>query len=379
MATSLQETNMHQDHHFAIPYQLSMTERDDIHRRNSTVSSVPWSSDIETQSSDKMAGSEGPRHYSFDDASTYVPASNEMGFRLPSTPSKTSPPRRSSSASTKSWDTGASAASSGSSQHPSTPFEEHGNSPDLHRWFEPGQSLTTITPHMLNMQYALSPSMPHVATSYQAQYVKPAPPPRDLLGISHYTMLPEPSMHLQDQVSSFSSGSFVPACYDYGRSNTCPDLNTMGARPYTPPSSDRSSSPVRHYPVRAFESSPTPGIPIVPSGYSSIARRDAKRNKAQKAAVYREKKLFEERIPMVVSEMDKSYRCSRSECGKRFKRQEHLKRHEKTHTLERPFKCDVPDCSKAFGRSDNLKAHLRTHTKPGGRNKYVEGLELRLI
>lgn len=50
----------------------------------------------------------------------------------------------------------------------------------------------------------------------------------------------------------------------------------------------------------------------------------------------------------------KNHCCPVSGCMKRFKRLEHLKRHTKTHTLERPFACSTTGCNKRFSRSDNL-------------------------
>ncbi|KAI8604199.1 hypothetical protein EDD21DRAFT_288330, partial [Dissophora ornata] len=55
--------------------------------------------------------------------------------------------------------------------------------------------------------------------------------------------------------------------------------------------------------------------------------------------------------------------CSVIGCSKRFKRLEHLKRHIKTHTQERPFNCPYTTCSKRFSRSDNLAQHVKTHQR----------------
>lgn len=47
-------------------------------------------------------------------------------------------------------------------------------------------------------------------------------------------------------------------------------------------------------------------------------------------------------------------------CNRRFRRQEHLKRHYRSlHTQDKPFECQ--ECGKKFSRSDNLSQHARTH------------------
>ncbi|KAH7081020.1 hypothetical protein FB567DRAFT_448856 [Paraphoma chrysanthemicola] len=60
-------------------------------------------------------------------------------------------------------------------------------------------------------------------------------------------------------------------------------------------------------------------------------------------------------------------------CGKKFQRQEHLIRHEKTHSGCKPFQCRVTPCRRRFDRNDNCWEHYWTHVhRPGkkdGRNK----------
>ncbi|KAG5437704.1 hypothetical protein PCANB_000741 [Pneumocystis canis] len=74
-------------------------------------------------------------------------------------------------------------------------------------------------------------------------------------------------------------------------------------------------------------------------------------------------------LPLIVSSLDKTHICDI--CNKRFKRYKHLKRHERSHTSEKPFQCSIKECGRWFSRSDNLRAHLRTHFRRGGRNLFV--------
>ncbi|ORY22438.1 STE like transcription factor-domain-containing protein [Naematelia encephala] len=61
------------------------------------------------------------------------------------------------------------------------------------------------------------------------------------------------------------------------------------------------------------------------------------------------------------AEGERAYMCTYGFCRRPFKRLEHLKRHIRTHTQERPFICDK--CDRSFSRQDNLNQHLRTHGK----------------
>lgn len=65
------------------------------------------------------------------------------------------------------------------------------------------------------------------------------------------------------------------------------------------------------------------------------------------------------RKPSPIPDASKQYGCEY--CDRRFKRQEHLKRHVRSlHMGEKPFNCLI--CGKKFSRSDNLNQHVKTHS-----------------
>ena len=47
-------------------------------------------------------------------------------------------------------------------------------------------------------------------------------------------------------------------------------------------------------------------------------------------------------------------------CTKSFARKDHLKKHFKVHTGEKPYNCSM--CDKSFSNSEQLKIHTRVHT-----------------
>lgn len=81
---------------------------------------------------------------------------------------------------------------------------------------------------------------------------------------------------------------------------------------------------------------------------------------------------FSMQPPKEASPEDKRYVCET--CYKGFRRVEHLKRHKKTHTNERPFACPIPDCGRKFSRNDNLKAHVLTHARKSSQDSYIKSL-----
>jgi hypothetical protein len=82
----------------------------------------------------------------------------------------------------------------------------------------------------------------------------------------------------------------------------------------------------------------TPAGPGTPSQGGPISRRGRKQS--------------------LTEDPSKTFACDL--CSRKFRRQEHLKRHYRSlHTGEKPFEC--ADCGKKFSRSDNLAQHQRTH------------------
>lgn len=71
------------------------------------------------------------------------------------------------------------------------------------------------------------------------------------------------------------------------------------------------------------------------------------------------------RKPSLIDDGTKQYGCQY--CQRRFKRQEHLKRHVRSlHMGEKPYNCHI--CHKNFSRSDNLSQHIRTHNNTSNNN-----------
>lgn len=173
-----------------------------------------------------------------------------------------------------------------------------------------------------------------------------------------------------------------------------------GAGPVTPPSSNYSDFPASlqtfkphtpSTPVRSLSlgtprsdtpqsrmsghydySEEYPVSPVYRDGHLIRTHRQPSRKPSKKQLV--RSNLSLEKLPPIIKQVQ--FKCKEPGCKGRFKRQEHLKRHMKSHSKEKPHVCWVPGCHRAFSRSDNLNAHYtKTHSKRGGRNRYVATLD----
>lgn len=68
---------------------------------------------------------------------------------------------------------------------------------------------------------------------------------------------------------------------------------------------------------------------------------------------------------------EKPFICSFKGCGKRFSLDFNLRTHILIHTNSRPYKCSFHGCQKAFTQSANLKSHLLIHYKKQQQNENV--------
>lgn len=146
--------------------------------------------------------------------------------------------------------------------------------------------------------------------------------------------------------------------FNYDSSNTMPQFTLRKRRSTRSSVSDAKADPQDGYDdasqgqqtTSGQASSATPGATTTGDSSENSSSDDATPPSGPVSRRGRKQSLTED--------PSKTFVCTL--CSRRFRRQEHLKRHYRSlHTHEKPFECS--DCGKKFSRSDNLSQHQRTH------------------
>ncbi|KAJ3107926.1 homeodomain transcription factor ste12 [Physocladia obscura] len=185
-----------------------------------------------------------------------------------------------------------------------------------------------------------SPFLESANLSYQQPHQHATP--------SYLPHTPSPNLqHINLRPSQLIAGHFVPSQIDLSRRQS---LDVSSFRQHYA-SSSASVSPQQQpltvtAPMSLLEGSPnyksrsrnrvTPSSLTIGSG-KNLSVSSEMQNKG-------EKRIFT---------------CGAFGCGQNFKRFEHLRRHFRLHTGEKPYLCEY--CGKTFTRIDGLSSHLRIH------------------
>ena len=89
------------------------------------------------------------------------------------------------------------------------------------------------------------------------------------------------------------------------------------------------------------------------------------------------KQCYLQPLKVEVGRHNKPHECTYPNCGARFDRSEHLKRHLGKHQdkSERKYPCPLPGCGKKIGRPDNAGDHFKTHLRPKSKGKRNDNFE----
>lgn len=147
----------------------------------------------------------------------------------------------------------------------------------------------------------------------------------------------------------FASGSFSPATSQY----SVPEHSAAAVVKPKRKCNKKCDAPSHlHQTAQSSENSPVQ-ISAAASNDGSEAPESAAGTPSQNGNPSRRG-----RKQSLTDDPSKTFVCTL--CSRRFRRQEHLKRHYRSlHTHDKPFECT--DCGKKFSRSDNLSQHQRTH------------------
>ncbi|KAI8066973.1 uncharacterized protein B0P05DRAFT_639736 [Gilbertella persicaria] len=210
---------------------------------------------------------------------------------------------------------------------------------------DPSSSFSLLANHYKPQQQNILTSNCHVASTVAANAAAAVVAVSQQFGSSSVYYNTHLHHHSSSEMIDFTRNNHSNTTFqNYGMLNF--DMpKCSSSPPISPVSSAASLSLLNHEisPPDSYQPSPSPN-PIYAFPYSVQTDIQYSTTKRSQTSI-------------------KSHACPVLQCLRRFKRLEHLKRHMRIHTLERPFACTFPGCQKKFSRSDNLSQHTKTHQK----------------
>ncbi|EPQ62956.1 Bgt-4361 [Blumeria graminis f. sp. tritici] len=236
--------------------------------------------------------------------------------------------------------------------------------PNPQNYTSAARSNTSLT--ATKMDYFIGPQIPYDHSFVYPVEYRPQSSEDMARKCSQFQLNCPPEM---SYISSFSEIHAVPY---HNADQTAQDFNEFinthrslssgfqNTSSITDPSSPLDSSELEPYSQTVAESLIVPSqTPFQPPTYIQCQsfRQQQKRSKQQT------KKCNGPAPRSAVYLPSSAKKCNFEGCEKKFVRQEHLKRHQRTHYNPDSFQC--PFCSRTFSRFDNLRAHMKLHDKGG--------------
>ncbi|KAK4330509.1 Proteophosphoglycan ppg4, partial [Rhodotorula toruloides] len=214
------------------------------------------------------------------------------------------------------------------------------------------------------LQSPVSPAVPLYGNGPALVPIPGTPTSTGQAHSAHSSRAPSPAASRRSSGASSGYTSAQAALVSAASMNRL--LSRMTAPPSTPPPPPQQPSAGSNYESSSVAKPAHPSRPSTPDAATSTVADKPKEPKHLVSAIH---PRYRQTSPPTPSDSpDKPrrlHKCEFEGCGKEFKRLEHVKRHERTHTLEKPFMCDFPGCNRFFSRNDNLAQHRKTHAKNG--------------
>jgi len=211
----------------------------------------------------------------------------------------------------------------------------------------------------LNASYPASPAFTNLSSAFGYPNSSLSSSSSSSSSSAPSTSTSTPSLHFTFHSAGSLEAIKLAAGHARDQSEKTSNGHNNGSSPSSPSSPySRSSSST----PESESSSDSPMSELSSSSSSNSLNASSKSRTSPSAGVnyiFRTRSFQDEYLtekPVV----EKNHHCTFPNCGMSFNRPEHLRRHIRRHTGEKPYKCQI--CSKGFSRTDTVKLHQSTHT-----------------